>query len=243
MRIDIVTIFPGMFSGPLGTSIIGRAVERGLVDLRVRDLRDWTTDRHHTTDDYPYGGGAGMVMKAPPLVSAVEELRGDDAGVPVLLMSAAGTPFTQAMAHDLARGERIILLCAHYEGVDQRAIDLVVTGEVSIGDYVLTGGELPAMVIVDTVVRLLPGVIEADSLAEESFADGLLEYPHYTRPPEFRGMTVPEVLVSGNHARIARWRRAQAVRRTRARRPDLLAHAPLTDADRRFLTNEEGEDG
>lgn len=235
MRIDIVTIFPGMFSGPLGASIVGRAVERGRVDLRVHDLRDWTTDRHHTTDDYPYGGGAGMVMKAPPLVAAVEALRGNDPGVPVLLMSAAGVPFSQAMAHELARAARIILLCAHYEGVDQRAIDLVVTDEVSIGDYVLTGGELPAMVVVDAVVRLLPGVIEANSLAEESFTDGLLEYPHYTRPPEFRGLTVPEVLVSGNHARIARWRRAQALRRTRARRPDLLARATLTDADRRLL--------
>lgn len=243
MRIDIVTIFPGMFPGPLGASIIGRAIERGLVDLRVHDLRDWTTDRHHTTDDYPYGGGAGMVMKAPPLVAAVEDLTAGDAGVPVLLTSASGTPFTQAMAHDLARQEHIVLLCAHYEGVDQRAIELVVTGEVSIGDYVLTGGELPAMVIADAVVRLVPGVIEADSLAEESFADGLLEYPHYTRPPEYRGMTVPAVLVSGNHARIARWRRAQALRRTRARRPDLLARLPLTDADRRLLADAEGEDG
>jgi tRNA (guanine37-N1)-methyltransferase len=239
MRIDIVTIFPGMFTGPLGTSIIGRAVERGLVDLRVHDLRDWTTDRHHTTDDYPYGGGAGMVMKAPPVVAAVEGILGSDAEreprVPVLLMSAAGRTFTQAMAHDLAREERFVLLCAHYEGVDERAIELVVTDEVSSGDYVLTGGELPAMVIADAVVRLLPGVIEAASLAEESFADGLLEYPHYTRPPEFRGRTVPEVLLSGNHAQIARWRREQALLRTRARRPDLLEKADLTDADRLFL--------
>ncbi len=240
MRIDIVTIFPGMFTGPLGTSIIGRAVERGLVDIRVHDLRDWTTDRHHTTDDYPYGGGAGMVMKAPPIVAAVEGILGDDRHraprPPVLLMSAAGRTFTQAMAHELANQERIVLLCAHYEGVDERAIELVVTDEVSIGDYVLTGGELPAMVIADAVVRLLPGVIEAASLAEESFADALLEYPHYTRPPEFRGLTVPEVLLSGNHAQIARWRREQALLRTRARRPDLLARAHLTDADRRFLT-------
>jgi tRNA (guanine37-N1)-methyltransferase len=249
MRIDIVTIFPGMFPGPLGMSIIARAVERGLVDLRIHDLRDWTTDRHHTTDDYPYGGGAGMVMKAPPIVTAVEGILGDDRQraprVPVLLMSAAGRTFTQAMAHDLAQEERIILLCAHYEGVDQRAIDLVVTDEVSIGDYVLTGGELPAMVIADAVVRLLPGVIEAASLAEESFAEDLLEYPHFTRPPEFRGLTVPDVLLSGNHAQIARWRREQALLRTRDRRPDLLSAAHLTDADRRFLathTPEEGDD-
>jgi tRNA (guanine37-N1)-methyltransferase len=239
MRIDIITIFPGMFAGPLGTSIIGRAVERGLVDLRIHDLREWTTDRHHTTDDYPYGGGAGMVMKAPPIVAAVEEILGaeadDERRSPVLLMSAAGTTFTQAMAHNLAAQEQIVLLCAHYEGVDERAIDLVVTDEVSIGDYVLTGGELPAMVIADSIVRLLPGVIEAESLAEESFADGVLEYPHYTRPPEFRGRKVPDVLLSGNHAGIARWRREQALLRTRARRPDLLIDADLSDADRRFL--------
>jgi tRNA (guanine37-N1)-methyltransferase len=180
-----------------------------------------------------------MVMKAPPIVTAVEGILGDhlrqEPRPPVLLMSAAGRTFTQTMAHDLAQEERIVLLCAHYEGVDERAIALVVTDEVSIGDYVLTGGELPAMVIADAVVRLLPGVIEAASLAEESFADDLLEYPHYTRPPEFRGLTVPDVLLSGNHAQIARWRREQALLRTRARRPDLLATANLTDADRRFL--------
>lgn len=241
MRIDILTIFPGMFAGagPLGASIIGRAVERGILDLHVHDLRDWTTDRHRTIDDYPYGGGAGMVMKAPPIVAAIEAVLGDDAGraprVPVLLMSAAGRSFTQAMAHELAEQGRLVLLCAHYEGVDERAIALAVTDEVSIGDYVLTGGELPAMVITDAVARLLPGVIEAESLAEESFADGLLEYPHYTRPPEFRGLAVPEVLTSGNHARITHWRHAQALLRTHNRRPDLLARAPLTDADRRFL--------
>ena len=250
MRIDILTIFPGMFTGggPLGASIIGRAAERGLVDLRVHDLRDWTTDRHRSIDDYPYGGGAGMVMKAPPVVAAIEAVLGDDATreprVPVLLMSAAGQPFTQARAHALAGVERFVLLCAHYEGMDERAIALAVTDEVSIGDYVLTGGELPAMVITDAVVRLLPGVIEPTSLAEESFADGLLEYPHYTRPPDFRGLAVPEVLTSGNHAHIIRWRREQALLRTRARRPDLLARLPLTAADRRFLaTQEDDTDG
>ncbi|GEM_PF-142414 len=249
MRIDILTIFPGMFAGtgPLGTSIVGRAVERGIVDLRVHDLRDWTPDRHRSIDDYPYGGGAGMVMKAPPVVAAIEAVLGDDAEreprVPVLLMSAAGRPFTQALAHVLANQERFVLLCGHYEGVDERAIHLAVTDEVSIGDYVLTGGELPAMVITDAVARLLPGVIEAESLAEESFADGLLEYPHYTRPPKFRGLTVPEVLTSGNHARILRWRREQALLRTRARRPDLLIRTPLTDADRRFLAMQQEGSG
>ena len=232
-------------AGPLGASIIGRAVERGILDLRVHDLRDWTTDRHRSIDDYPYGGGAGMVMKAPPVVAAIEAVLDEDSGrvprVPVLLMSAAGRPFTQAMAHDLACQERFILLCAHYEGVDERAIHLAVTDEVSIGDYVLTGGELPAMVITDAVARLLPGVIEAASLAEESFADGLLEYPHYTRPPEFRGLTVPEVLTSGNHARITRWRREQALSRTAARRPDLLARTSLTAADRRFLAEHDDD--
>jgi tRNA (guanine37-N1)-methyltransferase len=247
VRIDILTIFPGMFAGagPLGASIIGRAVERGILDLRVHDLRDWTTDRHHSIDDYPYGGGAGMVMKAPPVVAAIEAVLGGDVGraprVPVLLMSAAGRPFTQAMAHALAHQERIILLCAHYEGVDERAIEIAVTDEVSIGDYVLTGGELPAMVVTDAVARLLPGVIEAESLAEESFADGLLEYPHYTRPPEFRGLAVPDVLTSGNHARITRWRREQALLRTRARRPDLLAPASLSITDRRVLSESDDD--
>ncbi|MCA1669740.1 MAG: tRNA (guanosine(37)-N1)-methyltransferase TrmD [Thermomicrobia bacterium] len=247
MRIDILTIFPGMFAGagPLGASIIGRAVERGILDLRVHDLRDWTTDRHHSIDDYPYGGGAGMVMKAPPVVAAIEAVLGNDGRsgprVPVLLMSAAGRPFTQAMAHTLAEQERCILLCAHYEGVDERAIEIAVTDEVSIGDYVLTGGELPAMVITDAVARLLPGVIEAASLAEESFADGLLEYPHYTRPSEFRGLTVPDVLTSGDHARITRWRREQALRRTHTRRPDLLAGTPLTATDRRFLAERDDD--
>ncbi len=248
MRIDILTIFPGMFAGagPLGASIIGRAVERGILDLRVHDLRDWTTDRHRSIDDYPYGGGAGMVMKAPPVVAAIEAVLDEEIAreprVPVLLMSAAGQPFTQAMAHTLAEQERFILLCAHYEGVDERAIELAVTDEISIGDYVLTGGELPAMVITDAVARLLPGVIEAASLAEESFADGLLEYPHYTRPPEFRGLTVPEVLTSGNHARITRWRREQALLRTHVRRPDLLARTLLTAADRRFLAEHADDD-
>jgi tRNA (guanine37-N1)-methyltransferase len=232
-------------AGPLGASIIGRAVERGAVDVHVHDLRDWTTDRHRSIDDYPYGGGAGMVMKAPPVVAAVEAVLGEDMGreprVPVLLMSAAGRPFTQAMAHELAAQERFVLLCAHYEGLDERAIALAVTDEVSIGDYVLTGGELPAMVITDAVVRLLPGVIEAESLAEESFAAGLLEYPHYTRPPEFRGHAVPDVLLSGNHALIARWRREQSLLRTRSRRPDMLADVPLTPADRRFLAIHEEE--
>ncbi len=244
LRVDILTIFPGMFAagGPLGASIIGRAVERGAVELRVHDLRQWTHDRHHSTDDYPYGGGAGMVMKAPPVVEAVEAVLGDDLQreprVPVALMSASGESFTQVRAAEWAREEangRLVLVCAHYEGLDERAIRLAITHEVSIGDYVLTGGELPAMVITDAVVRLLPGVIEAASLAEESHTDGLLEYPHYTRPPEYRGLAVPPVLLSGDHARIARWRREQSLRRTRARRPELFARAPLSDADRRAL--------
>ncbi len=242
-RIDILTIFPGMFAGggPLGTSIIGRAVALGQVDMRVHDLRGWAYDRHKSVDDYPYGGGAGMVMKAPPIVEAVEAVLGDDQHrtprVPVLLMSAAGRTFSQAMAHDLAACDRFVLLCAHYEGVDQRAISLCVTEEVSIGDYVLTGGELAAMVITDAVVRLLPEVIDAASLHEESFAEGLLEYPQYTRPPEYRGLSVPPILTSGDHAKVAQWRREQALIRTRARRPDLLPDAPLTAADRRFLVS------
>ena len=244
LRVDILTIFPGMFAGtgPLGASIIGRAAARGLLDLRVHDLRQWTYDRHHSTDDYPYGGGAGMVMKAPAVVEATEAVLGDDRErvprVPVLLMSAAGTPLTQARAAAWARETRLVLVCAHYEGVDERAVRLAITEEVSIGDYVLTGGELPAMVVTDAVVRLLPGAIEAESLVEESFTADLLEYPHYTRPPEYRGLAVPEALLSGNHARITRWRREQALARTAARRPDLLTRAALTYADRRFLASQ-----
>lgn len=240
MRIDILTIFPGMFAGagPLGVSIIGRAVERGVVDLRVHDLRDWTTDRHHTTDDYPYGGGAGMVMKPEPLFAAVEQLSAEG---PVILLSPQGRVFTQQMARSLASEPRMTLICGHYEGVDERIREHLVTDEISLGDFVLTGGELAAMVLVDAVARLLPGVLAAGSTEEESHTAGLLEYPHYTRPAEFRGWRVPDVLLSGNHAAIARWRRKESLRRTRARRPDLFARLRLSALDHKLLTELDAE--
>ncbi len=236
MRWEIFTLFPGMFGGPFGESIIRRAVERGLVEIALHDWREQATDRHRTVDDTPYGGGAGMVLQAPPLVRAIEGVLGDERDTtPVILLSPAGRLFTQRVAEELSQRSRVALLCGHYEGFDERVRDLVVTDELSLGDYVLTGGELAAMTIVDATVRLLPGVIEAASLAEESHTSGLLEGPHYTRPLEFRGLTVPPVLLSGHHARIARWRRREALRRTLRSRPELLERAELTPADRRDL--------
>lgn len=237
MRIDVLTLFPEMFPGPLGHSIIGRAVQQGLVDLRVIDLRDYTDDRHRTADDAPYGGGAGMVMKPEPVFRAAAALRSDGGGpVRIALLTPQGRRFTEAVARELAALDRLALVCGHYEGVDERIRLAAVDEELSIGDYVLTGGELAAMVVVDAVVRLLPGVLGAEaSLEEESFGEGLLEYPHYTRPAEYAGLAVPEVLRSGNHAAIQAWRRRESLRRTLERRPDLLEAARLTDADRRFL--------
>jgi tRNA (guanine37-N1)-methyltransferase len=234
VKIDVVTIFPGMLAGPLDESILGRARAAGLVEVAVHDLRDYTTDRHRTTDDAPYGGGAGMVMRPEPLFSAVEALRTPEADV--VLLTPQGRVFSQAIARELSARKHLILLCGRYEGFDERVRAHLATDELSIGDYVLTGGELPALVVIDAVVRLLPGVLGSEeSLAEESHATGLLEYPHFTRPPELRGWTVPDILLSGNHAAIARWRREQALLRTLRRRPELLAGAELSAADRRFL--------
>lgn len=236
MRWDIFTLFPGMLAGPLSESIIKRAVARGLVEITLHDWRDYATDRHRTVDDTPYGGGAGMVLQAPPLVSAVETVLGDDRpDVPAILLSPGGRRFTQTIAEELARYPRVALLCGHYEGFDERVRDLVVTDELSIGDYVLTNGELAAMVIVDATTRLLPGVITAESLAEESHTSGILEGPHYTRPLDYRGLAVPPILLSGHHANIARWRRQEALRRTLLQRPDLLADATLDADDRQWL--------
>jgi tRNA (guanine37-N1)-methyltransferase len=236
LRVDIFTLFPGMFTGPFDESIVKRARDARAIDIRIHDIRAWTADRHRTTDDTPYGGGAGMVMIAPPIVAAVEETLGDSlAEGRVLLMAAGGNRFDQKMATDLARTRRIAIVCGRYEGVDQRVVEVLGAEEVSIGDYVLTGGELPAMVVVDAVARLLPGVIRAASVAEESHQTGLVEYPHYTRPLDFRGLIVPSVLLSGHHAEIARWRREQAIRRTALLRPDLLATAPLTGAERAMV--------
>jgi len=224
MRFDIFTIFPGMFHGPFDESIIKRAVERGLLEIALHDIREHGIGRHRSVDDTPYGGGAGMVMAAPPLFDSIESILGDAvADTPIILMSPSGERFNQAIAHELAALPRVALVCGRYEGVDQRVRDHLVTRELSIGDYVLTGGELAAAVIVDVVSRLIPGVIEAASLEEESFSDGLLEYPQYTRPASYRGWDVPDVLLSGHHGEIASWRRQQSLDLTRARRPDLLS--------------------
>ncbi len=242
MRIDVITIFPGMFAGPLSESIVARARERGLVEIHVHDLRDYARDKHRTTDDYPFGGGSGMVMKPEPVFAAVESVIGL-AGGPcrVILMTPQGRTFTQDEARRLAREARIVLVCGHYEGVDERIRLALVTDEISIGDYVLTGGELPAMVVIDAVTRLIPGVLDEESTAAESFASGLLDYPQYTRPREFRGMRVPDVLVSGDHEKVRVWRRKQALARTLERRPDLLRRAELSSEDRRLLDEIERE--
>jgi tRNA (guanine37-N1)-methyltransferase len=226
LTVDIFTLFPGMFAGPFSESILKRAAANGHATISIHDIRDFTTDRHRTADDTPYGGGAGMVMKAPPIVDAVESVLGSELPeARVLVMAAGGRPFGQALARELSLASRIAIVCGHYEGIDQRAIDLLGAEEVSIGDYVLTGGELPAMVVTDAVIRLIPGVIDAASIAEESHGpegDGLVEYPHYTRPANYRGLDVPPVLLSGHHAQIAAWRRARAEERTARLRPDLL---------------------
>ncbi|HEY81458.1 MAG TPA: tRNA (guanosine(37)-N1)-methyltransferase TrmD [Caldilineae bacterium] len=235
MRIDILTIFPEMFPCVLDASILKRAQDKGLADIRVWNLRDWTTDRHKTTDDAPYGGGGGMVMKPEPIFAAVEDIRGEEE-VPVILLTPQGRRFTQTVAEELTQQARLIFICGRYEGVDERVREHLVTDEISIGDYVLSGGELAAMVVVDAVVRLLPGALGYErAAAEDSHATGLLEGPHYTRPLLFRGWEVPEVLRSGHHARVAEWRRRQALKRTLERRPDLLATARLTEQDKRWL--------
>jgi tRNA (guanine37-N1)-methyltransferase len=220
MRIDVLTLFPAMFAGPLDESIVGRARESGRLDLRIHNLRDFTHDRHRTVDDKPFGGGPGMLLKPEPVFEAVEHLARPQTRV--VLLSPAGRSFTQAVARELARLEDVLLVCGSYEGFDERVRLALAHDEISIGDYVLTNGALPAMVIIDAVTRLLPGVLGDDESArDESFSQGLLEYPQYTRPAEFRGMKVPEVLLSGHHAEIARWRAEQARQRTQRRRPDL----------------------
>ena len=242
MRINVVTLFPELFEVPLRTSIIGRAEDVGAVAFGVHDLREHGLGRHRSVDDYPYGGGAGMVMRPEPLFAAIEPLRTE--GATVILMDPAGERLTDAMARDLARHAHLALVCGRYEGIDERARGLA-DREVSIGDYVLTGGELPALVLIDTVVRLLPGVIQEASHEGDSFATGLLEHPQYTRPEAFRGMEVPAILRSGNHGEVERWRRREALRRTLERRPDLLQAASLSDADQTVLDElgREDDDG
>ena len=236
MIIDVVTIFPEFFASPLECSILGRAQAAGIMQVRVHNLRDWTTDRHQIVDDAPYGGGGGMVLKPDPLFAAVEALNAEEPRGHVVLLTPQGRTFDQPRAEALARESRVILICGHYEGVDERVRDTLVDEELSIGDYVLTGGEPAALVVVDAVTRLQPGAL-GDELApaQDSFGSGLLEYPHYTRPAEFRGLPVPEVLLSGHHEEIRRWRRKQALKRTRERRPDLLETAALSKEDLALL--------
>lgn len=239
MRFDILTLFPEAFESPMSVSIVGAARESGLVSIHLHQLRDWTEDRHHTADDTPYGGGGGMVMKPEPVVKAVRAVKSESeelAAAPVIYMSPQGEVLTTAIADELAKLSAVILLCGSYEGIDERAIEAVVDREISIGDYVLTGGELAAMVLVNAVVRKLPGVVKnIASVERDSFEDGLLDFPHYTRPEVFEGKRVPEVLLSGHHAKVEEWRRREALKRTLLRRPDLLENATLSDKDRKLL--------
>ena len=246
MRFDILTLFPRMFESVFRESIVKRAAEAGQVTIAVHNIRNYATDKHHVTDDAPYGGGGGMVMKPDPIILALEDLVGQDllarqkatghVEVPVILLTPTGRLFTQGVAREYERCGHIVMICGRYEGIDERVSQLGATDEISIGDYVLSGGEIPAMVVVEAVTRLVPGVLgDMRALIDDSHANGLLEYPHYTRPANCRGLSVPEVLLSGDHARVARWRREQSLRRTLARRPELLKRAKLTEADRRFL--------
>jgi tRNA (guanine37-N1)-methyltransferase len=250
MQFEVFTLLPEVFSPYLESSILQRARQRSLIEVRVHNLRDYTHDRHHTTDDTPYGGGGGMVMKPEPVFEAVESVLGisSDAAqpvpfdqtqgkhIPVILLTPQGRVFTQRVAEELSQHERVALLCGRYEGVDERIREHLVTDEISVGDYVLTGGELPALILIDAVSRLIPGVLGDPTGAEDdSHSMGLLEYPHYTRPPEFRGWQVPEVLLSGDHGRIEKWRREQALIRTFNKRPDMIEKAELSEKDRKFI--------
>ncbi len=223
MRFDVFTLIPDVFQPYLDSSILQKARENHLIEVNLHNIRDWATDKHHITDEPPYGGGGGMVMKAPPIFDAVESVLGSLPACPLILMSPQGRPFSTAIARELAALPHIGILCGRYEGVDERVREHLVTDQISVGDYVLTGGELPALMVIDAVSRFLPGVLgDPDGADDDSFSNGLLEYPHYTRPPEYRGWKVPEELLSGNHALIARWRKEQSIMRTKKNRPDLL---------------------
>lgn len=237
MKIDVLTLFPEMFEGVFGASILGKAKEKGLVSLQAVNFRNYANNKHNTVDDYPYGGGGGMVLKPEPVFAAVEDLQVEpDAKPRVILMCPQGESFTQRKAEELSQESHLVLICGHYEGYDERIREYLVTDELSIGDYVLTGGEIPAMAVIDSVVRLLPGVLGNETSAvTDSYSTGLLEHPHYTRPPEFRGWCVPDILVSGHHAKIEAWRREQSLLRTLKRRPDLLEKVELTAKERKWL--------
>jgi tRNA (guanine37-N1)-methyltransferase len=241
MRFDVFTLFPGIFESPLKESMLKRAIESGLLDVQLHNIRDYAEGRHQVTDDYPYGGGGGMVMKPEPMFAAVEGVLGSgdqgnrQSAIPIVLLTPQGRLFNQQVAFELAQHDRVVLICGRYEGFDERIREQLATDEISIGDYVLTGGELAALVVVDAVIRLKPGVLgDPTGASDDSHASGLLEYPHYTRPPEFRGWRVPEILLSGDHAKVDRWRREQALLRTWRRR-DLLERAELSELDRAFL--------
>jgi tRNA (guanine37-N1)-methyltransferase len=236
MRFDVFTLFPAALKPYFEISILQKAIEHGLLEVNLHDIRSWTHDRHHVTDDTPYGGGGGMVMKPEPIFNAVEDVLGAPPQCPLVLLTPQGRVFNMKIARELAAYPRVGLLCGRYEGVDERVRQHLVTDEISIGDYVLTGGELPALVLMDAIVRFIPGVLgDPDGAMDDSHASGLLEYPHYTRPLDFRGWTVPDVLLSGHHANLTRWRREQSLLRTLRRRPDLLETAELSDLDRKFL--------
>ncbi|MEK3722140.1 tRNA (guanosine(37)-N1)-methyltransferase TrmD [Paenibacillus sp. FSL H8-0034] len=246
MKIDVLTLFPPMFEGVFSASILGKARDKGIVELNTVNFRDFANNKHNTVDDYPYGGGGGMVLKAEPIFSAVESLwdpAQNAAPKPrIILMCPQGEPFSQRKAEELAQEQHLIFICGHYEGYDERIREHLVTDELSIGDYVLTGGELPAMAVIDSVVRLLPGVLGNETSAvTDSFSTGLLEYPHYTRPVQFRDWLVPDILISGHHANIEQWRREQAILRTWTKRPELLASFPLTPKEKRWLAELERE--
>lgn len=236
MHIEVFSLFPGMFDGVLNASMMKKAQEKGAFTFNVTDFRAYSENKHSQVDDYPYGGGAGMVLKPEPLFNAVESLQTTGKRPRVILMCPQGERFTQKKAEELAQEENLVFLCGHYEGYDERIREHLVTDEISIGDFVLTGGELAAMTVIDSVVRLLPNVLgQADSHIQDSFSTGLLEHPHYTRPADFRGMKVPDILLSGNHAKIAQWRDEQSLKRTFERRPDLLEHIELTDKQKAYI--------
>jgi tRNA (guanine37-N1)-methyltransferase len=244
MEFDVFTLLPEVFFPYLNSSILERARQRSLIDVRVHNIRDWASTKHHVTDDEPYGGGGGMVMKVEPVFAAVESVLGPETNIPVILLTPQGRVFNQKIAQELVQQPRLALICGRYEGVDERIRQHLVTDEISIGDYVLTGGELPALILIDAISRLISGVLgDPDGAMDDSHSSGLLEYPHYTRPPEFRGWGVPEILVSGDHAKIEKWRREQSLRRTLKRRPDLLENARLSESDRQNLKKiqDEGE--
>ena len=243
MRFDILTLFPAMFSGPFDESIIRRGRDKQLIDIAIHNIRDWAVDRHQTTDDAPYGGGAGMVMKVEPLTACIESVKERHPASTVVMTSPQGRRLTHQVASELAGRDGLIIVCGRYEGIDERVRTLCIEDDLSIGDFVLSGGEIAAMTIVDAVTRLIPGVLGSDESAEtDSFCDGLLEYPQFTRPPEFRGLTVPDILLSGNHELIRKWRRRESLRKTRQLRPDLMTEGALTREDRKLLAELDRED-